>query len=201
MTWHGRTITRANIGIILIRQLTFWGFFISFKSRPSLIEYSLIELFLLPHSVKTSYHQGKCFLITVTGFFIIWTTIFFMAFRAIPFVEPSSLPSLRWISCVRSFPRRSSSLSFLRLRASSIAVTFGPHLFFGLKDLSHHFFVGVGLAKRLQVIGDVGKTSEHVHFCFSNLACPFISNYQFVQIYLALSHAKFRLYSLASKPQ
>jgi len=30
------------------------------------------------------------------------------------------------------------------------------------KELSHIFFVRVGLAKRLQVIGDIDKSNEHV---------------------------------------
>jgi len=54
-----------------------------------------------------------------------------IAFSAIPFFKLSPSSSLRWISCVKSFPRRSSSSTFLRSWASLITVTFGPHLFFG----------------------------------------------------------------------
>jgi len=117
----------------------------------------------------------------------------FIAFRAIPFLELSTSSYLRWIQSVKSFPRRSPTSSFLRylgfLDCSNLR---SPLVVWKTSnDLPQHFFVGVGLAKQLQVVGDVGETSEHVfdrficlhfeqfvlmyvhvHFCFTDLACP-----------------------------
>jgi len=134
MSWWSTTETRTKISIIfIIRELiTFWDFLISSWWRSLLVELlgsNLLDLNIFLSHLAIIFMESSS--LSIDSSSEDWGSSF-VVLNAIPFFGWSfSSSSFKWISCVRSFPRRSSKLKVLRSWASSIAVTLGPHLLLG----------------------------------------------------------------------